>query len=244
MDSKAEWMLRVLGVDVRQDRSSAGAERDELIRAARRLTALRPRIEALPNQFALSALLHEATEAIKSHSPALASEHADALEARVASAERAAAAAAAISSARPSATHGLVDFAKLRLKLSAALQARNTAAVNLQHVCERLLSSGDYDDDPEYSAALMALPAVGNRLPRIDPLADQVQDALDALANVDDPSRRQALLGPVVSAIDSFMAMLDADEMFRTLQETDAGTLPIYDAIAGAVTSLRTALAG
>jgi hypothetical protein len=162
---------------------------------------------------------------------------------RRASAERAEQAAATIRESVPKAAGGAVAYTKMRLRWSAAKASRETAVANLCKVVSGLLDDEDYANEPRLGEARAAAATVGDRIPSFGTLADQIDDALDALASAS-PAKRVALQAAAVKAIRDYRPQLLADPMLKELQNTQLGFYPIVDELAAALDSLEAALAG
>lgn len=236
--------------------TTTGSDPAEAIAALRKqLNALAPRAAVVMNNLPdrkpqLSGAIQKLMAALEQKDVAAATPMLAKLEEAVTllegvslSAARGKQAAEEIARSLPGKVKSAVGYAKLRLQLSAALNARAAAVSNLEAACDALLDLDTFIDDPDLEQMRAAVANVGQKVPPMDDLASLIQDALDDLTNATTPEQRQRLVQPALKAMDDYMAQLDQDDMLRELQSTEAGSFAIYDQIAKAVTGLRQALA-
>ena len=247
------WIALVLGVHLPEAGDAAAAASLSVRELANQVTALRERATKLSRGEVFATDMRAVVTALQQSQLARARALIEELEARVTSAERAEAAAREIEAAVPKELGGIVAFAKLHLALNAALATRVTAAMNLQEACLAVLNSPDEVapeidevganvDDPVIKEARVAAAGAGDRLPPMDEVQKAVEIILDRLVN-GSPDQRPDSARDANVAINAYLAKLDLEPMLRELQDFPAGTLPIYDALNDALTTLRDALA-
>jgi hypothetical protein len=237
------WVQRVLGVQLSASLVSAGLLSARDVTA--RLMAQRERIAKLPRPEVFATDLREAALALKVPDLPRALALTEELEARVTAAERAAGAAGEIAGALPEQVGGAVVFAKLRLALEAAVAGRRVAVKNLQRACLATLNefhddAGDgQPEDPLIAEARAAVGTVETLFPSMDPVRAAMDDLIGA-----PPDQRDRLMKTIVARIDAYAAEIDREPMYRELEASAVGTLPIHGAVHQALSDLRKALSG
>ena len=164
--------------------------------------------------------------------------------AQTASQQRAAEAAATIAAQRTAGGVGVVEFAKMRLELTAGRADFDTAIDSLKTSFEMLLESEDFEDDPRSTdpETLMKIDTIGQRLPSFPALADSINDAIDEMASEADPARRLQHSESALKKIADFRSRIDAEPMLTEMQSTDAGSFPIHSAMVVALAKIAGAL--
>lgn len=239
------WMRRVLGLEVQADESAA-ASADALIvrmRAVRDDAALQG---AAPD-FAQG--LRAVGVALKAGDVGQAAQLLDELEQRLAqsaSARRAKEAAQTIAASQTASGMGVVEFAKLRLRLATARGAFLEAVGTLKTSFEALLETDDFVDDPRSGdpQTLAAIAALDKKVPSFPDLAAEVEDAIDGMASSADPAQRSAHAQAALQAIERFKAQVRADPLLTEMEHTDAGDFPIVAPMVEALDGVADALRG
>jgi hypothetical protein len=250
-DMMDDWVLRVLGVDVRAMRRG-GFTREVIASFTERLTVLREDLQRLGMLADLGSDLARAAEAVKARDPAVFG-LIDVLETRVAeiAAQRRREQAEAETKRAAPGKSGVVGFAKVRLKWDAARNAFHTAGANLETAARTLLTTQGFVADPRSGSPQLEpkLKAIAEKLPDIEKLSDALDFALDQIGTAEnslkqDGQSREDRTAVAVKAIDNYLAELAKQPMLKALQSGEAGGLPIVDAIEASVTALRAELAG
>jgi hypothetical protein len=250
-DLMDDWIMRVLGVDVRAARG--GGFTGEIIASlTERLTALNADLQRLGMPADLTADLKRAAEAVKARNPA-AFGLVDVLETRVAgtTAQRRREQAGAEIKRAAAGKSGVVGFAKARLKWDAARNAFYIAGTNLETAARTLLATPAFVADPRSRSPKLEpkLKVIAEKLPDIETLSDALDLALDQIGTAEnslkpDGQSRGDRTATAVKAIDDYLAELAKEPMLKALQSGEAGGLPIVDAIEAALATLRADLAG
>ncbi len=178
-----------------------------------------------------------------------AAEMVDALErelAEQAGNQRRDAAAATIRAAAEGKRGGVVAFAKLRLSVSAAVSAYRSARANLAAAWQALLLTEDFRDDPRSSdgETEQLVAGVGAHVPDITPMADAVNDALDAMSESTDPAARRGHADAARQAIAAYRQSLAGEEMLGFMETTAAGSFAIQSLLDTALKNLEAAIGG
>jgi len=235
-DSRRDWVMRVLGVAVPAVQAETGA-RPDVGELATRLRKLLDRVKDAGSPPDMLDDLRAAGAALKGNDPGLAGGLLDEVEGRLASRARAAEAAAEIARAAPS-KKGAVAFAQVRLRWAAARAAREEALNDLETVCAAMLALPEAEDDPQYEETRAAAEQVVDRMPLP---ASGIDDAIDAMASIDE-TRREAARKQALDAIKTYRADLDAEPALKLLQDMPVGKFAIYDRVAKALDELAAAL--
>jgi hypothetical protein len=229
------WVSRVLGITVRSPDLQA-------IFAAR-LATVREDMLRYNAAAELSGPLRDAAVAARAGDPSAAN-LIDKLENRIA--ELAALRRAGDGGIAPSTPGGLgpAAFAKLRLLLQQVRGEYEDAIDNLKAACEALLETDAFIDDPRSSdpATLSAIAGLDSRVPPVGPLADQVNDALDRMMNMQDPVARMAEARAAIAAITAFRVRIDGDPLLTEMENTDAGSFQIRGKMVAVLDDLVAAL--
>lgn len=247
-DVRDAWVSRVLGLDVRasggekpgEAAAAAFADLVERLRTVREDLALHGLAEQLTGQ------LRAAIGAVQARAPR-AEDLLDALEQEIAAsvkAKRTGEAERTIADSAVSKRAGVVGFAKARLRLNAARSACTTASSNLEMACSALLETPDFADDPRSSdpATLAVVSTIGSRVPPIDVVADEVEDAIDNMVSATDPGALQKLAEAALQAISRYRSEIDAEPLLTEMEQTDAGSFAIHGAIISALDELAASL--
>jgi hypothetical protein len=236
------WVLRVLGVEVPNGEANNATHMQDL---TARLRIIDKDIGQLGLGQKLAGPLREAAVAAK-RNQLDADMLLSALEeqiAKEAAAKRMEQVRETIKNASVSARTGVVALGKARLQLATARSTYATVRQTLEVACEqtRLSMVGDgIAEDPETIAAVKA---IGARVPDIEPMSADVENALDTMIGTADPGARDTARKQAIAAIGTYRQAVDAQPVLAQMQNTPAGTFQIRDALVSALDNLQQALA-
>jgi hypothetical protein len=228
-DAKAEWVARVLGVDV------IAPPIPNAKALTFRLAGLANKVKALGNPKDMLDDLRAAGSALKGDDVGLANGLMDEIEARLASRERAGEAAAEIAAGDVPPEKDPA-IAKLRKAWSATRVARDRALDNMFKVCTDYLSDPEAAEDVQFDEVEAKAQEIGDMMP-IPPT--DIDDAIQAMVTTDQ-KRRDAARTMARAALAKFRAELDEEPALKDLQAL--GNYPIYDLVTKAVDALDAAL--
>jgi hypothetical protein len=147
-----------------------------------------------------------------------------------------------VKKASVSARTGVVALGKARLQLASARGTYATVRQTLEAACEqtRLSMVGDgIAEDPETIAKVKD---IGARVPNIEAMSADVENALDTMIGTADPNARDTARKLAIAAIGTYRTAVDAEPILTRMQNTPAGTFQIRDALVGALDNLEHAL--
>jgi len=248
MDDKAkrDWVIRVLGIDpaknVSPTEDGGALSRTDLME---RLQIINEDARSNGARDALREPLRAAAVAVQTNAPN-AVELLEILEQRVAELARSRRMAEVKETAKNatiSAKAGLVELAKMRLKLQAARSGYDMAVSNLETSRDALMTRQEFANDPRSKDPefLKNAAAVAERVPDIEVVANDVQRALDDMTNAVGQEARKALAQQAVASIEKYQAEL-TDPILTVMEKTPAGSFPILSVLSGALDDLASAL--
>jgi hypothetical protein len=148
-----------------------------------------------------------------------------------------------VKKASVSARSGVVALGKARLGLASARSTYAIVRQTLEAACEqtRLSMVGDgVAEDPDTIAAVKT---IGARVPDIEVMSANVENALDTMIGTADPGARDTARKQAIGAIGTYRQAVDAEPILARMQNTPAGTFQIRDALVAALDQLEQVLA-
>jgi hypothetical protein len=235
------WVARVLGIELSDAPATTLTAKDY----AQRLQLINADAKSLGILESITTELRDAANAVRTASPDAPTLLAE-LEKRVVSLARRArdASVAELSDTAVAASRtGLVNFAKARLALQAARYSSDTARSNLQAAWTALLKtpSMQADERSHGPEVLQAVNTVGERVPDISQLAEEVQDALDEMMNAPTAELRAQRAKTARDAIAAYRGSL-TDPILTVMENSPAGSFPIHSALVTALDNLAAAI--
>jgi hypothetical protein len=236
------WMRRVLGAELAASEPAAL----DLQELSARLRAVRDDAALHGAATAFAADLRDAIGLLRDGDPKVVA-LVEALEQRVTEVARQArsrAAADTVAAGKTAGGAGVVEFAKLRLRLAMARGAFEEAVGNLKASFEALLETEDFVDDPRSRDPVTraAIAGIDKKLPSFPDLANEVGDAIDRIAGSADPAQRSRHAQAALKAIERFKAEVRADPLLTEMESTDAGDFPIVATMVEALDGVAAAL--
>jgi hypothetical protein len=147
-----------------------------------------------------------------------------------------------VKKASVSARTGVVALGKARLQLASARSTYATVRQTLEAACEQTRLSMVGDGIAEHPETITKVKEIGARVPNIEAMSADVENALDAMIGTADPDARDTARKLAITAIGTYRTAVDAEPILTRMQNTPAGTFQIRDALVGALDNLEHAL--